>query len=203
MKNLARTIDRILKVEPTLEPQLSPLKDKFTRFPSRAMNYWKQLIDFLNSKPMLEHPKRDLIKHIIVPKTPTAKPLSTFEEVGANETIVGLIPEYLADRIRRHDRFSIQIAKRGVVATMTRNQTVVTELVRRQAIMEMELSKIWIMMKDHFDLWDKNGQFFVKTKEGALVLTFQPPQEKPTPPSGFFRLDPDMLKGLLGFPPSE
>ena len=201
MKNLARTIDRILKVEPALESQLSPLKDKFVRHPSRAMNYWKQLINFLNSKTMLDHPKRDDIKHIVI-HTPTAKPLSTFEEVGVNETVVGLIPENIADKIRRHDRASIQIAKRGIVATMTRNIVVTTELVRKQAIMEMELSKIWIAMKDHFHLWDKNGQFFVKTKDGALVLTFQPPQEQKSP-SGFMRMDPDMLKGLFGFPPGE
>jgi hypothetical protein len=204
MKNLGRTIDRIIKIDPALEDKLSPIRNKWRKAPSKAMDYWKELIDFLNSDPLMKHPKRDQIKNIITYKRSAPKQLYTFDEVTPNDTIIGVVPENIADAIRRHDVKVIRLAKLQVEANMTRNASLMAKISRQDLLMEIETRKIWLAVKDHFNLWDKPTNFSLKKLKNSLVLTEisqQPPQGMVSFP-GVHRVDPNSFRkflDMLGF----
>jgi len=204
MKNLGRTIDRIIKIDPALEDKLSPIRNKWRKAPSKAMDYWKELIDFLNSDPLMKHPKRDQIKNIITYKRSAPKQLYTFDEVTPNDTIIGVVPENIADAIRRHDVKVIRLAKLQVEANMTRNAALMAKISRQDLLMEIETRKIWLAVKDHFNLWDKPTNFSLKKLKNSLVLTEisqQPPQGMVSFP-GVHRVDPNSFRkflDMLGF----
>ena len=199
MKNLGRTIDRIIKIDPALEDKLSPIRNKWRKAPSKAMDYWKELIDFLNSDPLMKHPKRDQIKNVITYQRTAPKQLYTFEEVSPNDTVVGVVPENIADAIRRHDIKVIRLAKLQVEANMTHNVALVAKISRQDLLMEIETRKIWLAVKDHFNLWGKPTSFALKKLKDFLVLTEIAQQ----PPHGMVnfpwvqKVDPNSFRKFL------
>jgi hypothetical protein len=198
MKNLGRVIDQLIKVEPCFEQALSQIKTKWKRFPSKEMNYWREMIDYLNS--MKGHPKLPEIKDIITSKRKDPKRAYSFEEVTPQDNVLGVIPENIADIIRRHDRQSIVIAKMHVEATMTRDTELLAVVARKEMVQEMSLKKLWIALKDHFKIWNKQNNYTIKKKEGFLVLTEINPQ---VPPQfigpGLVKMDADTLKQFMRF----
>lgn len=172
MKNLAKTIDRILKIEPELGNQLLPIRKKFSRFPSKERAYWEELLGILNSETMLHHPKREEIRKVVSFVSPRHKLSYTFKQVGPQDKILGALPEHLSDRLKSHDRRRIEMAKHGVEAEMTGNESAFSKLMRTQAMLEIDQAKIWVAIKDHFDLWKlREANLHIKKNGEVLVVT--------------------------------
>ena len=204
MKNLGRTIDRILKIDPDLQAQLAPIKNKWKRYPKREMSYWKQLVDVLNTEDMIKHPDREKIRDVVITKRKPARRKYTFKEVPKNEKVIGIVPENIADRIRRYDRASIEMAKKNIEARMTSNIEMIPALQRENERIELQHRKVWFDLKDHFRLWqwDQAASFFIRINKGSLVVTIQR-EGSPTPPPNvgpndpimaFLRVDPELMK---------
>jgi len=196
MKSLGRTIDQILKVDPNLDASLTPIKNKAKKYPSRTTSYWKELLDVLNSDPMLAHPKRKEIRDILTYTRKAPETVYTFETVKQGERILGVIPEDVSDRIRRHDRKAIWLAKKQVEANMTRNVKTMAIVAREETLLEISARKMWLQVKDHFKLWENPTSYTIKRNESNLVLVGNPPQRQPRPM--IMPMDPNMLRGLLG-----
>jgi len=204
MKDLGRTIDKLLRVEPTLQPQLSSIKKNWKKNPSKTMEYWQELLTILNSEPLLGHPRRHELRSIVVNRPKQAhQQLYTFEETRANDRIVGVIPEHLADFIRRHDSRMVRMAKKQTEANMTRNVALMAQVSREETLLNISANRIWLALKDYFSLWEKPQHFSIRKRQGMLVLVEDPP----TPPSmqaNVMRIDPRKLFGMLGIePPPE
>jgi hypothetical protein len=209
MKNLGRTIDQILKIEPSLEAHLSPIKTKWERYPKKVTAYWEQVLKILNAEITPQHPKRVEIQSVLTVKKPVQKNKYTFEPPSKAETVVGIIPEHLEGRLKRYDRQQIDIAKMGVEARLTHNTEMLISLTRRAELLEINQKKIWAEIKDHFRLWSTDGPvtFLVRKKDNILILTaVQPPQVPSIPSQGpsegesfLMRLDPEMLRRFFKF----
>jgi hypothetical protein len=221
MKDLGKTIDRLLKVDPALEEKLLPIKNKWKKYPGRSMNYWKELITFLNTDPsMLKHPKRPEISSIFaVKKRPVRQQLNSFEMVIPNDRIIGVIPENLSDEIKRHDREYIDVAKLQVEAVLTKSDALKAEVHRRGSILEIHNKKIWVKLKDHFRMWDQTVNVSIKKQENGLLAMVETPlphqgfggpgPQLPGPTGGLpnvFRIDPNTFRQFLqslGLEPPE
>jgi len=214
MKSLGKTIDRILKLDPGLESMLIPIRNKLKRYPTRETIYWKELLKILNSGNFLRHPQREKIRNILSPQRKLEKPVFSFDETGSIDRILGVIPENISDKIRRYDHNCVKMAKNRVEAGMTRNSEMLEKLSRKEALMELDLKKIWIEIKDCFGIWSHSGHIFIKRKGPLLVLTeliqnqFSPdgrPPDKQHPPTpngpgpGFFQVDPNTLRRFFDF----
>jgi hypothetical protein len=209
MKNLGKTIDRIIKVDPDLEGKLLSIKNKWKKTPSKTMNYWNELLALLNSNP--EHPKRLEIKNIISPKKRVErKQLYSFEEILPTDRNLGALPEGLSDIIKRHDRQSINASKLRVEASLTRNEALLAEVCRKEVLLDINSKKIWLAIKDHFNLWNKPaGNYSIKKYNGLLVLI--EPAKQGMPPSfvgpGIVKMDYNTLKQFMQYlgmdPPPE
>jgi hypothetical protein len=214
MKSLGRTIDRILRVDPNLEGILLRIKNKWEKRPSKTMDYWKELLDYLNSEPVKTHPRLNEIRSIVVTKKSVNHPLYTFEETNPGDKTLGLIPENVADCIRRHDLKTIRLAKLQVQANMTHNAALLAKLNREEVLMEINMRRIWLCLKDGFQLWGKPINYTIKSQKGSLILVEQQPvpQQQPGQPMilpmnpnnlrNFFRqmgIDPNSL----GMPPNN
>jgi len=206
MKDLGRTIDRILKVDPALGEFLIPIKNKWRKFPARTMNYWKELTDVLNSDGLMAHPRRTEIKSILVTTRRPVKKLSSFDQVTPNEKVVGIIPENLADRIRRHDRITIELSKKRVEASMTKNSELAAEVSKKEMAMELAMKRTWYDLKTMFKLWNKPSSYGIRRKDPLLVLVEMVPvaprlQVMPgsTPSNGAIKLDREMMRKFFEF----
>jgi hypothetical protein len=220
MKNLGKTIDRLLKVDPALEDKLIPIKNKWKKYPGKSMSYWKELIDFLNTDPdMVNHPKRPEIHDIFtVKKRPQRQHLNSFEAVNPTDTILGVIPENLADEIKRHDRQSIEVTKLHVEANITRCADLLAEVSRKESFLDISNKKLWHKLKDYFQLWGRNSNVSIKKQEnGLLAMVEYPYPSMPQRPSSMshgnsnpniIKMDPNSLRQFLQFlgmdpPPSD
>jgi hypothetical protein len=208
MKSLGRTIDRILKVVPNMDTQLLPIKSKWERYPSRTMKYWQELGTVLNT--IKNHPRWSEIRNIVLPKKKTVRVISSFEPPVPNERVLGIIPEYISDKIRRHDRASIVFAKKRVEVSMTKDTALLAQLFRKECIMEIQMKKIWCELKDHFKLWDKPVSYGIRKQDPFLVLVIIPdhPPIQMMPGSngqaGMMRMDENTFRkfmGMLGMEP--
>jgi len=178
MKSIGRTIDRILKVDPMLAEHLDQIKAKSQRYPSKATAYWRELLAFLNSDQLRQHPKRGEIAGIVSAPRKRANPVYTFDSVAPGENILGVVPEHMADYVRRHDVKTIKLAKMQVEANMTRNTALMARIAREETLLDISVKKMWLMLKDHFGLWDKTASFSIKKNGGAtLVMVELPPQQ--------------------------
>ena len=195
MKSLGKTIDRILKIDPDLASDLGPIKAKWQRFPSKTQGYWKELLLLLNSESLQEHPRRDEIKGIVTETKKHPRQTYTFTEAAATDRVIGVIPEHISDVVRRYDRAAIKLAKSQVVANMTRDVGLLAELSRNETLLEIGMRKMWLMLKDHFKLWDKPMSFTIKKGGPVLVLVENPPNPQGMP---IMRLDPNTLRQFLG-----
>ena len=200
MKNLGRTIDRLIKVDPRFEEVLSQLKMKWKKYPAKEMNYWEEMFEYLNSLNIQNHPKVSEIKNIVVPKQRIHKRIYSFEDVTPQDIILGAIPENIADQIKRHDRQAITLAKMRTEASMTRDPELISTATRKEALQEVSMKRIWIALKDHFRIWAKQSNFTIKKKGTLLVLTEMNPQ---VPPQfigpGIVKMDSDTLKKFMKF----
>jgi len=207
MKSLGRTIDQILKIEPMLEEALVPIKNRWKRYPSKTMTYWKELLDCLNSKDLLNHPKRTEIKNILTIKRKTSKKIFSFDATTTNDRVLGIIPENVSDRIKSIDRQTIDLAKKRIEASMTHDEETMAYVSRKDVMLEIGYKKIWVDLKDHFHLWDKNTNVTIKRHGDVLVLVELPsPSQLQLLGPGVMRMDPDMLKQFfkfLGMDPPE
>ena len=200
MKNLGKTIEQLIKVDPNLEKELMSIKNKWKRYPNKTNDYWKELLDFLNSDILMNHPKRMEMKDIINSKRKETCLVYSFEEVALNDKIIGTIPENVADNIRRQDRQSIKVAKLHVEASMTRNLELMAESSRKGQILDIKTKKMWVSLRDHFHLWTKPGNYNIKTKKGLLFLVEQVPHSPPQfVGPGVMKIDPELLKKFFRF----
>jgi len=212
MKNIGKTIDKLITLEPGFEKDLTKIKNKWARYPKRHTAYWKELLNYLNSPELIDHPKRAGIRDILIPTTKN-KPkvtLNTFELITASDIIVGAIPENIADKVRKQDRQAIEHAKLAAVANMTGDEALICKLRRNELLNEIMSRKIWIELKDHFKLWLKNTSYTIKiTQDNLLVLVElhvmqQPDQNGPRA----IRLDNGQMGNFLrmlglDFPPNS
>lgn len=208
MKNLAKIIDRILKIEPALTDQLSPIKVKWEKT-HRAL-YWSKLINVLNTEIGVLHPQRSLIQNVLHFKKKIPKKLHTFEPPSPIETILGVIPENMECRLRRHDHLQIEYAKITLEAKMTHNRDQLIDIVRKTEKLELDQKKVWLEIKDHFNLWgvDAPSSYFIRIQNGLLVLTViklggpgRGPSNQNDPSEGGFyiKMDEDTLKKFFRY----
>lgn len=197
MRNLGKTIDQIIKIDPNLEKSLSRIKTKWERTPDKAKNYWQELINYLNSDNLLKHPNRFDIKNILNPSRPVRKSLYTFELLKPTDKILGVIPENIADIIRRHDRAAITAAKMRIEANLTGDLDLLTITARKEAKLEINSKKIMILLKDCFKLWDFSMPFTIKAKDGLLYMV----EIVPLLPGdqNLVKMDPNTFKSFLRF----
>ena len=208
MKSLGKTIDRLITIEPNLKGSLLPIKTKWERYPKRTENYWKELLTVLNSNPYMEHPRRLELKNIINPPKRTKKPLYTFSHVTKEDTIIALLPENIADRIRRTDRQIISLTKQRVEAELTHNINLLVSVLRKETIHKIDSEKVWLQVKDHFNLWESQDNYTIKMKEDLLFLIKEPSEIMPQfMGPGLVKMDQNTLQNFLRFlkmnPPSE
>jgi hypothetical protein len=202
MKNLGVAIDRLIKIDPNFEQPLLSIKSRWKRYPSKAMACWKELLDFLNTKEIMSHPKRTEMKSIITPKPRAqAKKLSSFEEVCADEQIVGTIPEDIECIIRQHDKRTIQWAKDQVEANMTHNVELMAKLSRQETLMDITTKRFWLRLKDHFNLWSNPSNFCIKKHGDVLVVTEKEinPLRGGVQGQNIVKMDPNTLRQFMKF----
>jgi hypothetical protein len=206
MKNIVKTIERILAVEPDLDKQLNPIKTKSEKYPGKKNYYWTQLLKILNDEIPQDHPKRSEIKNILNEKKPAKKVLQTFETPTKIETIVGIIPEHLEGKLRKYDRCQIDLAKRSIEAKLVHDEENMIDVVRKMEILELKQRKIWTELKDYFKLWGPDGAstYLIRKKDSVLVLTKVNNDRSQGlfdaiggGSDGIMRLDPDMIKRFL------
>jgi len=207
MKHLDKIVDQILKIEPTLETQLLPIKTKWEK--SNRTAYWKQLFQILNSKIPAQHPRRSEIQKIFIPKhTKIKKKIHTFESPSAIETVIGVLPEPMDCKIRKYDRMQIDLSKTILEARMTHNNELMINSMQKFEKLELKQKEAWVEIKDHFNLWSVNEptSFFIRERDHLLVLTAVKSQgggsgggEGPDGSGYMLRLDPEMLKKLMKY----
>lgn len=199
MKNLGKAIDILIGIDPAFEEKLKPIKNKWRRWPAKTTQYWAELLEFLNTDSMLQHPQRDRIKSAIsgTPRKYKRK-LYSFETVLPSDTIIGNIPGDLADKIRRQDRKSIEIAKMRVEADLTRDADLMADLIRKDQILDIETKKIWVTLRDHFNIWKKPGNYNIRSKDGVLFLVIQNQAAQYVKP-GVIKVDPALLKKFFRY----
>ena len=205
MYSIGITIERILKVVPALEPKLTMIKSKWERYPKRTTTYWKELANTLNSD-VVNKSEQEKIKNILMSKPPHVKPLYTFEEATSNDKIIGVLPENFADRIKHHDLLSVRMAMLQTKASLTRDRDLIVQLTKKSARIEISMKKLWVGLKDHFNLWDKDIRVVIKKQGSLLVLVDSQAPHAPTATGDNFmiRTDPETLKGffrMLGLDP--
>jgi len=213
MRNLGKTIDKILAVDPCLGPHLTPIKNKWEKYPKKEFLYWKQIISILNTNLIPGHPNRDAIKEILNPPRKKIPAVHSFEVPTKMEQVLGVIPEGIECRIRKYDRKNIELAKKEIEAKLTHNISMFIAVSRDIEILDNLQKKVWIDLKDHFKIWGIEGAytFLIRKKDNVLVLTsieaphFMPfPEHGPGPGQGspeshIMRLDPETLRKLFRY----
>jgi hypothetical protein len=206
MKNLGRAIDQILKIEPSLDVRLMPIKIRWENNPRKAPAYWTQLLKILNIEVGPNHPKRMEIQGVLVSKKKLSKKQYTFEPPSETEKILGVIPENLEFRFKKYDQMQIQIAKRGLEARLTHNRNLMIQLTRQTEILEVNQKKLWFDLKNHFNLWSLEGNHTLlirQHKDGYLLLTVTQTQQLSHSiqegDSFLMRMDPELLKRFFKF----
>ena len=207
MKNLGKAIDLLIQIDSDFEKKLKLIKNKWRRWPNNSTKYWTELLEFLNADSLMTHPRRDQIRNAINTKKKNKRKLYSFETLLQNDRVIGNIPGNMADKIRRQDRRSIEIAKLRIEADLTRNTDLMAELIRKDHILEIETKKMWVSLRDHFNLWKQPGSYNIRSKDGVLFLVMpqlsSPPQYiKP----GVIKVDSTMLRNFfryMGIDPSD
>lgn len=199
MKNLGKTIDSLIRIDPEFEDTLKPIKNKWKRWPNKTSVYWAELLEFLNRDSLLKHPQRDKIRNTLNTKKKSKHLLYSFETIISGDKVIGPIPGNIADKIRKQDRRSIEIAKLRVEADLTHNMELMATLIRKEYVLEIETKKMWVLLRDHFNIWLTPGSYNIRNKDGVLFLVMpvnnQPQYIKP----GVIRINPEMLKNFFRY----
>jgi len=200
MKNLGKAIDSLIQIDPGFEEKLKPIKNKWRRWPDKTTKYWAELLEFLNTDSLISHPQRDKIKNAVNTNRKRKRVLYSFDTLLPNDQIIGNIPGNIADKIRKQDRRSIDIAKLRVEADLTRDLDLMSELVRRDHVLDIETKKIWLYLRDYFNLWKKPGSYNIRNKNGVLFLVVQK-QSQPAHyvKPGVIKVDPVLLKKFFRY----
>ena len=194
MKSLGRTIDNILKVAPTLEPQLSQIKSKWKRFPNRTKDYWEELANTVNTIPVDKEIQQKIRNLFLTKRKPL--PRYTFDELAPTDKVIGVIPEYLADKIKRQDMASIQLSMLQTKAAMTRDRDLVSRIAKNASRIDLAMKKVWIEIKNHFNLWPMDGKISIKKKDSILYL-IEDTVITTIDQNVMIKIDPDTLRGLF------
>ncbi len=200
MKNLGKTIDILMRIDPNFREKLKPIQNKWRRWPAKTTEYWAELLEFLNTEPMINHPYRNEIRDAINTKNKRKRVLYSFDTILPGDQSIGNIPGNIADKIKRQDRQSIDIAKLRVEAEMTQNMDLMSDLVRKDYILEIETKKIWVKLRDLFKLWKRAGNYNLRSKNGVLFLVIQinqSPAQNVIP--GTMKVDPAFLRKLFRY----
>jgi hypothetical protein len=208
LRNLAKTIDKILNIYPNLEDQLLPIKLLWVK--NHRNLYWEKLLNVLNSKIDINDSRRLQIQNVLNPKKRIPKILNTFEPPTPLETIIGVIPENIGSQLRKYDRLQVSYAKITIEAKMTHNRAMLIDVMKKTEKLEIAQKKLWMEVKDHFNLWDVDNpsSFFIRSQGPVLVLTTiklggqgRGPGGIPHDPSeGFFiKMDGDTLKKFFRY----
>lgn len=199
-KDLSKVIDKLIQIKPDLKDELEPIKKKYSRQKKTILNYWNKLFVILNNHSFDKNTKNKIMKTVL-PKRSVRRNENTFDSPHANEKIVGPIPENIADNIRRQDKLLVRLQKLSLEAQMTNNRNLLMDLEKKQARLEIKQKKVWLDLREYFNLWKRNTQYFSIRKKGPiLVLTKQ--QKRPNqrqmgikaPQSGVIQVSPEMLK---------
>ena len=68
--------------------------------------------------------------------------------------------------------------------------------------------RLWNRLKDHFDLWDKEGRLYSVRKKGPLLVLTEPNIPPPpnsgmggsgNPPMGLISMSPEVLRNFFRF----
>jgi len=200
MKNLGNVVDQLILIDGNLEKSLKPIKKKWKRYPKKNLSYWKELLTFLNSDDLMKHPDRMKMKEVINEFNKRKRPRYSFETVSSKDMVIGVISGHLADKLRRLDLQSIRIAKELVEANMTHDLELQVRIKRREQILEIETKKIWVSLRDHFDLWDKPGDYNIKiSPDNLLFLVSRMPTIPKFMGPGVVKMDPELLKRFFNF----
>jgi hypothetical protein len=200
VKNLGKTIDSLIRIDPDFEEKLKPIKNKWRRWPYKTMEYWAELLEILNTNTMVNHPQREEIRDAINTKTKRKHKLYSFDTILPGDKIIGNIPDNIADKIRRQDHRSIDIAKLRVEADLTRNLDLMADLVRRDFLLEIETKKVWVILRDHFKLWKRAGSYNIRSKDGVLFLVMpQVNQQAKYVKPGVLNVNPELLKRFFRY----
>ena len=198
MKNLGRTIDRLLKIDSDLGKDLKPIKNKWKRYPNKTEDYWKELLDFLNTDTLMQHPKRTEMRNVLYKRKRVSSTYS-FERLTSQDSVIGVIPGNLADRIRRRDLQSIRLAKQHLEANMTHNISLMAQVMRKEQILEIGTKKLWVDLRDHFQLWKRPGNYNIKLSEYGVLYLVEPMSSTQFIGPGMIRMDPKILKKFFKF----
>lgn len=199
MKNIGRTIDTLIRIDPDFGRKLKIIKSKWKRWPQKTSDYWAELLEYLNTSNLRNHPKREMIRRALNPKKSKKQVLYSFEDVGRNDVIVGPVPEDWADKIRKQDRRYIEIAKLRLEAEMTHNTALMIDLVRKDNILEIETKKMWVDLRDHFDLWAKAGSYNIRNKEGTLFMVASQLNHPQILKPGLIKVTPEIMREFYRF----
>jgi hypothetical protein len=172
LKNLSKTVDKILAIEPTLSDKLLPIKEKWEK--SARKVYWKQLLTILNTEVPAQHPHRLEIKKLFLSKKSYKKHFYTFDPIGSNENIIGTIPENLECKFKKYDLIGINLAKKAMEAKMTKNKELMITINKAGENLDIKQRKLWIELKNYFNLWGISSTYLIRSKDSALVLTSIP-----------------------------
>lgn len=199
MKSLGRTIDRVLEVMPKLEDDLVRIRRKWKRYPRKEMDYWKEFLDILNSGFIKGDQKWEEIRKIVIANRKLPPKKYTFQEAHPNDRVLGVIPEYIADKIKKYDRRCIELAKKQMEASMTQDMILLQKLSRQAYKLELDQKKIWLDIRDHFELWGDGHRFVVKTRNSIPVLIIESsvPHHSLNPPIANIMLDRNSLLNIL------
>lgn len=199
MKNLGKAIDLLIQIDPDFEERLKPIKNKWRRWPDKTTKYWAEVLEFLNTDSLMKHPQREKIRNAVNAKKNRKCKLYSFDTILPNDKIIGNIPGDVADKIRKQDRRSIEIAKLRVEADLTRDYDLMAELTRRDHILDIETKKIWLFLRDHFNLWQRPGNYNIRSKDGVLFLIIQQNQQAQYVKPGVIKLDPALLRKFFRY----
>ncbi len=200
MKNLGKAIDTLIRIDPEFEGKLKPIKNKWRRWPDKTTEYWAELLEFLNTDTMMSHPQRNEIRDAINTKNRRKRKLYSFDTILPGDKIIGNIPDDIADRIRRQDRRSIEIAKSRVEADLTRDLDLMAELIRKDHFLEIDIKKMWIILRDYFKLWKKAGSYNIRSKDGVLFLVMpRVNQQARYVKPGVLNVNPELLRKFFRY----
>lgn len=213
--NLGRTIDRVIKIEPALKDALLAIRKKSSRNPRGYKKYWGEFLSVINnySTSACDPDIIAKIKRALTITHREHKISYSFEEPGPQERVVGALPEYLSDRMKKLDRIGIDLAKTQVEVNITRNKQLMADFSRRASETDIKQKKMWHDIRDYFQLWDKEGSYSIRIKGPLLVLTERTSSAPAKmsenraiqmPRQGLVQMDPEMLRRFmqfLGMPP--
>jgi hypothetical protein len=198
-KDLAKLIEKLIHIDPSLENDLEPIRKKYLKQSKIVMDCWNKLISILNEQSYDKNTRSKMMK-LIVPR-PSVQKKSGFEPPHPNERILGTIPQNIADTIRKQDRAILSIQKSNLEAQITNNHSLFVEIGKKQARLDIQQKKVWLDLKNHFNLWDNNSQYFSIREKGPMLVLTEPKRVMSAPPKNMMMPQPGQNTGIIQIDP--